>query len=447
MLKLKLLFSASVLATAMAGTACGAQNNDNNGSTGATTVPPVATAAVTLEATHEVGALVPTMTPAAPVGGGAVATVEPTLLAPGQAIAPTEALATSELTHPTTEPSLAGTVAATEEMNSTVGPAPTSSASGAATSEPGMAELNGTENPASVSKIMDYKVQNSQGEDLGKIEDLMVDLNNEQVRYAVLSFGDFFNISDKLFAIPVSALRVDPTEKVVIFDVEKETLKNAPGFDQNNWPDTANPEWDVPFRDYWRDHIAGVESGNNTAQDSMTAQSDQNGANQNNTARQSDQMAQNETAPGNTSTTPGDQMAQNGTVTPQANLAQADTSADQDKMLVTTMRASELLGRNVEATQGDKVGEIQDLMADLNSGRVLYAVLSFAGFANISDKYFAIPLHVLNFNHDTNAFAFDVNENMLQNAPSFSKNDWPDKVNPNVGEEARQYWDNELSMQ
>ncbi|MBE7549574.1 MAG: PRC-barrel domain-containing protein [Anaerolineales bacterium] len=441
-MKLKLLFSATLLAAGMLGTACGAQDN-TGGDTGATTVPPVATAAVTLEATDEIGALPATATTEAPVAGGDVATIEPTDMATSEVPATTEALPTTELTSPTTEPSAAGTVEATAEMS------PTSSASaGAATSEPGMAELSGAENPISASELMDYTVQNSQGEELGEIEDLMVDVNNEQIRYAVLSFGGFLDIGEKLFAIPVTAFTVDSTNEMVTFDVDQETLENAPGFDTDNWPDFANPEWDVPYRDFWQDRTTGADTG---SQESMTTETGETMAegdtNQDSTTTQTDQdMAQNDTAQDST-TTQTEQTAQGEAVTPEADLAQGDTSADQDKLMMgTTVRASELMGRNIESTNGDDVGEVQDLVVDLNSGRVLYAVLSFGGFANIGDDYYAIPLRVLNFDQANDALVFDVDENMLQNAPSFSSNDWPDNVSPNVGEEAREYWDNELSM-
>lgn len=440
-MKLKLLFSATLLAAGMLGTACGAQDN-TGGDTGATTVPPVATAVLTLEATDEIGALPATATTEAPVVGGDVATMDPPDMATSEAPATAETLPTTELTSPTTEPSAAGAVEATAEMGS-------SDAAGAATSEPGMAELSGTENPVSASELMDYTVQNSQGEELGEIEDLMVDINNEQIRYAVLSFGGFLDIGEKLFAIPVTAFTVDTTNEIVTFDVDQETLENAPGFDTNNWPDFANPEWNVPYRDFWQDRTAGADT---ESQEGMTTETGETVAEgdttQDSSTGQTDQdMAQNDTTQDST-TTQTEQTAQGEAVTPEADLAQGDTSADQDKLMMgTTVRASELMGRNIESTNGDDVGEVQDLVVDLNSGRVLYAVLSFGGFANIGDDYYAVPLRVLNFDQANDALVFDVDENMLQNAPSFSSNDWPDNVGPNVGEEAREYWDNELSMQ
>jgi sporulation protein YlmC with PRC-barrel domain len=103
-----------------------------------------------------------------------------------------------------------------------------------------------------VSELIGTNVVNSQGEDLGEIEDLVIGLDSQRVNYAVLSFGGFLDIGDKLFAIPVTALRYDQDQGVVVFDVDEETLANAPGFDENSWPDTADPQWDLDTRDFWQ---------------------------------------------------------------------------------------------------------------------------------------------------------------------------------------------------
>lgn len=85
------------------------------------------------------------------------------------------------------------------------------------------------------------RVRNAAGEDLGKIENIMIDLPSGRVAYAVLSFGGFLGIGDKLFAVPWSAMRIDEGEHEFVLDVDRRTLENAPGFDKNNWPDMADP--------------------------------------------------------------------------------------------------------------------------------------------------------------------------------------------------------------
>jgi sporulation protein YlmC with PRC-barrel domain len=84
-------------------------------------------------------------------------------------------------------------------------------------------------------------VVNSGGENLGKIEDFMLDVESGRIRYAVLSFGGVLGIGSKLFAIPAEALTVDTERKRLVLDIDKKRLENAPGFDKDNWPNFADP--------------------------------------------------------------------------------------------------------------------------------------------------------------------------------------------------------------
>lgn len=103
----------------------------------------------------------------------------------------------------------------------------------------------------SASTLSGDKVKNAAGQDLGHIEDFMIDLDRGQVSYAVLSFGGFLGMGDKLFAIPWEALSVDTHDKSFILNVSKEKLQDAPGFDQNNWPDFADREWGRRIHQYY----------------------------------------------------------------------------------------------------------------------------------------------------------------------------------------------------
>lgn len=87
------------------------------------------------------------------------------------------------------------------------------------------------------------KVINLQGENLGTIEDIMLDVGNGRVAYAVLSFGGLLGMGEKLFAIPWRALTMDADKKCFVLDIQKEHLKNAPGFDKEHWPAMADPVW------------------------------------------------------------------------------------------------------------------------------------------------------------------------------------------------------------
>jgi sporulation protein YlmC with PRC-barrel domain len=94
-------------------------------------------------------------------------------------------------------------------------------------------------------------VVNGQGENLGSLEELMLDLGNGRVAYAVLSFGGLLGVGNKLFALPWQAMRVDQDNKEIVVNVDKELLENAPGFDKDNWPQSSSPEWIADIHSYY----------------------------------------------------------------------------------------------------------------------------------------------------------------------------------------------------
>lgn len=95
------------------------------------------------------------------------------------------------------------------------------------------------------------QVVNNLGEDLGKLEELMLNVDNGRVDYAVLSFGGVLGIGDKLFAVPWQALQVDQQNEQIVMNVTRENLENAPGFDKDNWPQTASRDWLNKVYDYY----------------------------------------------------------------------------------------------------------------------------------------------------------------------------------------------------
>jgi sporulation protein YlmC with PRC-barrel domain len=105
----------------------------------------------------------------------------------------------------------------------------------------------------SASTIIGDKVLNTAGEQLGNIKELMIDPDDGFIIYAVLSFGGFLGMGDKLFAIPWEALTLDTENHAFILEVDKEVLKNAPGFDKDHWPDNAQYEagWLLNIYEYY----------------------------------------------------------------------------------------------------------------------------------------------------------------------------------------------------
>jgi sporulation protein YlmC with PRC-barrel domain len=94
-------------------------------------------------------------------------------------------------------------------------------------------------------------VYNQKDEDLGDIKEFMLDMRSGRVAYAVLSFGGFLGMGEKLFAVPWSALRLDTVNKRFVLGVDKERLNDAPGFDKDKWPDMQDPAWRNEIHSYY----------------------------------------------------------------------------------------------------------------------------------------------------------------------------------------------------
>lgn len=102
--------------------------------------------------------------------------------------------------------------------------------------------------------LLGNDVYNRQGEDLGDVKDLMIDMATGRMSYAVLSFGGLLGMGDKLFAVPWSALTLDTENKRFTLDVQKDALESAPGFDKDHWPSMADKTWASSVHTFYGTH-------------------------------------------------------------------------------------------------------------------------------------------------------------------------------------------------
>jgi sporulation protein YlmC with PRC-barrel domain len=105
-----------------------------------------------------------------------------------------------------------------------------------------------------VNSIMGDKVVNPEGEHMGSIKDIMINLSNGTIDYYVVEMGGFLGIGEKYFAFPFALLEIDEKNRTFVIDQELETLKNAPGFDLDHWPDTNAHEYSNPGL-YWGKYL------------------------------------------------------------------------------------------------------------------------------------------------------------------------------------------------
>jgi sporulation protein YlmC with PRC-barrel domain len=99
--------------------------------------------------------------------------------------------------------------------------------------------------------LVGNEVYNRDSDDLGEIKEIMLDMRTGRVSYAVLSFGGFLGMGEKLFAVPWEALKLDTVNKRFVLDVSKDRLDSAPGFDKTHWPDMADANWEKDVHAYY----------------------------------------------------------------------------------------------------------------------------------------------------------------------------------------------------
>jgi sporulation protein YlmC with PRC-barrel domain len=105
--------------------------------------------------------------------------------------------------------------------------------------------------PVKASSIIGTDVVNPKGENLGDIKEVVIDPSSGKVAYAVVAFGGFLGMGEKLFAIPFSSFKYDASRNDYILDMDKARLEAAPGFDADHWPSMSDEKWNRDVYKYY----------------------------------------------------------------------------------------------------------------------------------------------------------------------------------------------------
>lgn len=272
------------------------------------------------------------------------------------------------------------------------------------------------------SEIIGKDIYNDAGEDLGDVHELVLSGDQNKISYAVISFGGWMGIGDKLFAVPFTQLQHKSLEKDKIYvNLSKEKLKNAPGFDKNAWPDKTDS-------DYWK-QVNQFYSSSEVRRDGLPT--DDRAVER---GRGVDPTVRDTTVnPGRTD----DRVARDATNSVNPGIGNA---RDDARQIPWNRKVSQIIaGADVETPTGDNVGDITDLVIDRN-GDVRYAVMSHGGVLGMGDKLFAVPMSALRGQHDDEQFTMNVTKDQFKNAPGFEKNSWPNFADPQWRESVDRFY-------
>lgn len=195
------------------------------------------------------------------------------------------------------------------------------------------------------STIIGKEVRNPQGTNIGKINDLIVDMNTGNVRYAILEFDPGVFQGERIFAVPTNQLRMAADRDDLVYNMTRDKLEKT-AVNRGDWNRT------------WRDpnYLANLDKTWGVMQPSRGARAH---------------------------------------------------------------RVSDLLNQDVKNRQGNKIGEIEELVINMANQRVHYAVLEFDPSWAAPEKFYAFPLSAFNQTGVRDDVVLDVDRSKIQAMKAF----------------------------
>lgn len=213
------------------------------------------------------------------------------------------------------------------------------------------------------SEVLGKEVENLQDEKLGKVEELAVDVESGRIVYVILSVTGTGN--KKNVAAISQNFRCDHTNKVVRLNLSKEKIKSAPAFDLSQWDDftQSNRVFEVYYHFNQRPYFVGHIEGKRI-------------------------------------------------VPPNSPLGYV-------------ARASKVVGMPVRNKSDEKLGSVDNLIVNLEHGRIAQVIVSSGGFLGMGDALSAVPSTAFRYNDSHEFLQLDVTKEDLARAPHFKNNEWP----------------------
>lgn len=107
------------------------------------------------------------------------------------------------------------------------------------------------------------------------------------------------------------------------------------------------------------------------------------------------------------------------------------------------MGAETLIGNHVHNLQNEHLGEIKEIMLDMRTGKVAYAVMSSGGVLSIGEKLFAVPWQAMTLDTVHKRFTMDAEKSLVENAPGFDTDHWPDMADQQWAQQIHSYYGTE----
>jgi sporulation protein YlmC with PRC-barrel domain len=121
------------------------------------------------------------------------------------------------------------------------------------------------------------------------------------------------------------------------------------------------------------------------------------------------------------------------------NVTGVNDSGSKANTPVKYLTATTIIGDKVLNGSSETLGQVKDVMLNIHDGKIEYVVIEYGGFLGIGEKFFAVPFKALTLDTSKHAFILHQKKEVLENAPGFDKNHWPE-TNSHDMESSSQYW-------
>lgn len=219
-------------------------------------------------------------------------------------------------------------------------------------------------------ELIGMAVVNRQGEKLGTVHEIAIDIESGRMVEVILATGGFLGIGKSETAVPPWALVIDLEKRQVGLNAGKEELLGAPPFDSSKWSEAFTAERLTAVYKHF-----GMESSLDFVDEAN----------------------------------------------------QAGTPASIPELrLDGIQRASQIVGMKVSNLKNDVVGDVKEILLDLSAGRIVALVVTTGEFLGIEGELSAIPAASFRFSTDRTTLHVDTNKTALESAPHFKADRWPD---------------------
>ncbi|MEJ2706277.1 MAG: PRC-barrel domain-containing protein [Anaerolineales bacterium] len=248
-------------------------------------------------------------------------------------------------------------------------------------------------NPVRLSRILDYEVENRNGDTLGSVQNAIVELESGRIRYLSVAAGGVLGIGERTILVPWQALNIQESaglgaRDAFVTKVDQQALENAPVFDPGSETALQSAGWDQVYNQYWEKLVDAVSVGGISA-----------------------------------------------TVTPEPG------EAPQSAVMRRVLYASDLLDYSILDGDQKTVGRVTEVILDRKDGHFYYFVVAAGGVLGVGEKWIPVPLRIMQLGDQDKSFQLRVETQKLVQAPNYDLSNLPDFSDPGWDKEIEQYWE------